>query len=45
MAAEAVAPLDLVAGQDVEPVEGSDGTDGCWRIGQRVAPRTESSVS
>jgi hypothetical protein len=41
---EAVAPLALVAGQDVEPVEGSDGTDGCWRIGQRVA-RTESSVS
>jgi Transposase DDE domain len=28
----------LIAGQDVEPVEGSDGTDGRWRIAQRVAP-------
>ena len=37
-AAEAVALLALVAGQDVEPVEGSDGTDGRWRIAQRVAP-------
>lgn len=37
-AAEAVALLALVAGQDVEPVEGSDGTDGQWRIAQRVAP-------
>jgi hypothetical protein len=37
-AAEAVALLALVAGQDVEPVEGSDGTDGRWRITQRVAP-------
>jgi hypothetical protein len=27
-AAEAVALLALIAGQDVEPVEGSDGTDG-----------------
>jgi hypothetical protein len=36
-AAEAVALLALVAGQDVEPVEGSDGTDGRWRIAQRVA--------
>jgi IS5 family transposase len=36
-AAEAVALLALIAGQDVEPVEGSDGTDGCWRIAQRVA--------
>ena len=37
-AAEAVALLALVAGQDVEPVEGSDGTDGRWRIAHRVAP-------
>jgi IS5 family transposase len=37
-AAEAIALLALVAGQDVEPVEGSDGTDGQWRIAQRVAP-------
>lgn len=36
-AAEAVALLALVAGQDVEPVEGSDGTDGHWRIAQKVA--------
>jgi IS5 family transposase len=37
-AAEAVALLALVAGQDVEPVEGSDGTDGHWRIARQVAP-------
>jgi hypothetical protein len=37
-AAEAVALLALVAGQDVEPAEGSDGTDGRWRIARRVAP-------
>jgi IS5 family transposase len=37
-AAEAVALLALVAGQDVEPVEGSDGTDGRWRIADKVAP-------
>jgi hypothetical protein len=36
-AAEAVALLALVAGQDVEPVEGSDGTDGHWRIAHNVA--------
>ena len=34
---EAVALLALVAGQDVEPAEGSDGTDGRWKIAQRVA--------
>lgn len=34
---EAVALLALVAGQDVEPAEGSDGTDGRWRIARRVA--------
>ena len=37
-AAEAVALLALVAGQDVEPAEGSDGTDGRWRIAHRTAP-------
>lgn len=36
-AAEAVALLALIAGQDVEPVEGSDGTDGHWRIARQVA--------
>lgn len=36
-AAEALALLALIAGQDVEPVDGSDGTDGRWRIAQRVA--------
>jgi hypothetical protein len=37
-AAEAVALLALVAGQDVEPAEDSDGTDGRWRIARRVTP-------
>ena len=37
-AAEAVGLLALVAGQDVEPVEGSEGTDGRWRIARKVAP-------
>ncbi len=36
-AASAVALLALVAGQDVEPAAGSDGTDGRWRIAQKVA--------
>jgi hypothetical protein len=36
--AEAMALLALVAGQDVEPAEGSDGTDGRWRIARKVAP-------
>jgi hypothetical protein len=31
-AADAVALLALVAGQDVEPADGSDGTDGRWQI-------------
>ena len=31
-AQQALALLALVAGQDVEPAEGSDGTDGRWRI-------------
>ena len=36
--AEAVALLALVAGQDVEPVEDGDGSDGRWQIARRVAP-------
>lgn len=36
-AADAYA-LALVAGQDVEPAEDSDGTDGRWRIPRKVAP-------
>jgi hypothetical protein len=36
-AASAVALLALVAGQDVEPAEGSDGRDGQWRIARKVA--------
>ena len=37
-AAEAVGLLALVAGQDVEPAGGSDGTDGRWQIARKVAP-------
>jgi Transposase DDE domain/Transposase domain (DUF772) len=37
-AADALGLLALVAGQDVEPAQGSDGTDGRWRIARRVAP-------
>jgi hypothetical protein len=33
----ALALLALIAGQDVEPAEGSDGTDGRWRIARKVA--------
>lgn len=36
--ADAVALLALVAGQDVEPAENSDGTDGRWRIARKTAP-------
>jgi Transposase DDE domain/Transposase domain (DUF772) len=36
-AAEALGLLALVAGQDVEPAQGSDGTDGRWRIARKVA--------
>ena len=36
-ALQAVALLALVSGQDVEPAEGSDGTDGRWRIARKVA--------
>jgi hypothetical protein len=44
-AGQALALLALVAGQDVEPAEGSDGTDGRWRIARRVAEdRTISTV-
>ena len=32
-----MALLALVAGQDVEPAEGSDGRDGRWRIARKVA--------
>jgi hypothetical protein len=44
-AASALALLALVAGQDVEPAEGSDGADGQWRIARKVAgDRTISTV-
>jgi hypothetical protein len=40
-----VALLALIAGQDVEPAEGSDGTDGHWRRTSRVpADRVISTV-
>jgi len=35
---DALALLALVAGQDVEPADDSDGTDGRWRIARKVAP-------
>ena len=42
---QALALLALVAGQDVEPADGSDGTDGRWRIARKVAPdRVVSTV-
>ena len=43
-AAEAVALLALIAGQDVEPADGSDGTDGKWRIRTGVAKDRVISV-
>jgi hypothetical protein len=43
--AAAVALLALVAGQDVEPAEGSDGTDGRWRIARKVAADRVISVT
>jgi IS5 family transposase len=43
-AASAVGLLALVAGQDVEPAGGSDGTDGRWRIARRVAEDRVISV-
>jgi len=42
--AEAVALLALIAGQDVEPVEGGDGTDGRWQIARKVAEDRVISV-
>jgi hypothetical protein len=36
--ADALGLLALVAGQDVEPAEGSDGTDGRWVIARKTAP-------
>ena len=36
-AADALGLLALIAGQDVEPGEGSDGSDGRWRIARKVA--------
>ena len=43
-AADALGLLALVAGQDVEPAEESDGTDGRWRIARRVAPDRVISI-
>ncbi|WEP00244.1 IS1182 family transposase [Streptomyces sp. FXJ1.172] len=44
-AANALGLLALVAGQDVEPAEDSDGRDGRWRISQGTAPgRVVSTV-
>jgi hypothetical protein len=43
-AADAVGLLALVAGQDVEPAEDSDGSDGRWRIARRTAPDRVVSV-
>jgi len=41
---ETVALLALIAGQDVEPAEGSDGTDGRWQITRKVAKDRVISV-
>jgi Transposase DDE domain/Transposase domain (DUF772) len=43
-AAAALALLALVAGQDVDPAEGSDGRDGRWRIARKVAEDRVISV-
>jgi IS5 family transposase len=43
-AADAVGLLALVAGQDVEPAEDSDGSDGRWRIAKRTVPDRVVSV-
>jgi hypothetical protein len=37
-AADALGLLALVAGQDVEPADDSNGTDGRWRIARKVVP-------
>jgi hypothetical protein len=44
-AADAIGLLALVAGQDVEPAGGSDGTDGRWRIARRTAADRVVSVT
>jgi hypothetical protein len=44
-AVSAVALLALVAGQDVEPAEGSDGMDGRWRIARKVTEDRVISVN
>ena len=44
-AASALALLARVAGQDVEPAEGSDGRDGRWRIARKVAGDRVISVN
>jgi hypothetical protein len=44
-AASALGLLALAAGQDVEPAEGSDGTDGRWRIARKVAEDRVISVN
>jgi len=45
-AADALGLLALVAGRHVVPAEGSEGTDGRWRIARRVAPdRAISTVN
>ncbi len=43
-AAQVVALLALIAGQDVEPASGSDGTDGRWQIARKVAPDRVISI-
>lgn len=43
-AAQTVALLALIAGQDVEPAPGSDGTDGRWQIVRKVAKDRVISV-
>jgi IS5 family transposase len=43
-ASRVVALLALIAGQDVEPAPGSDGTDGRWRIARKVAKDRVISV-
>jgi transposase len=44
-AADAAGLLALIAGQDVEPAQDSDGSDGRWRIARRTAPdRVVSAV-
>ena len=43
-AADAVGLLALVAGQDVEPAQDSDGSGGRWQIARRTAPDRVVSV-